>query len=139
MSDNDPVEVLDRDECFHLLGGNELGRLATAAGGMIDIFPVNYHFDENGILLRTAPGTKLLELTVRDAVAFEIDGYTEEEAWSVVVHGRAHALEGQSEIDEAERAPLHPWIPTLKYRFVRIGVDTVTGRRFRRLPEPDRY
>ena len=139
MSENDPVEVLDRDECFELLGRNELGRLATAVGGTIDIFPVNYHFDDDGILLRTAPGTKLLELTVRDTVAFEVDGYTDEEAWSVVVHGRAHELEKQSEIDAAERAPLRPWVPTLKYRFVRIGVDTVTGRRFPRLPEPERY
>ena len=117
----------------------DLERLATAAGGEADIFPVNFYSDGDSILIRTAPGTKLLELTVHDSVAFETDGWTDDEAWSVIAHGRARQLERQSEIDEAEKAPLQPWIPTLKYRFVHIDIDRMTGRRFARTPEPDRW
>lgn len=139
MSSDDVVRDLDRRECRELLRLGVLGRLATAAGGEPDIFPVNYYSDGESVLIRTAPGTKLLELTVHDTVAFEIDGFDNLEAWSVVVHGRARELQSGAELDEAERSPLRPWIPTLKYRFVRISVDSISGRRFRRVPEPDRW
>ena len=99
MSMDEPVRELDRDECRELLKTAQLGRLATAAGGEPDIFPVNFHSDGDTILIRTAPGTKLLELTVHSAVAFEIDGWDDDGAWSVVAHGRARQLELQSEID----------------------------------------
>lgn len=139
MSSDESVRELDRDECRELLKQGTLGRLATAVGGEPDIFPVNYFSDGTSVLIRTAPGTKLLELTVHAAVAFETDGYTDDEAWSVVVRGRARQLDRQSEIDEADRAPLQPWIPTLKYRYVHIDIDRITGRRFQRLPEPERW
>ena len=139
MPSDEAVRELDRDECKEMLRQGTLGRLATSAGGEVDIYPVNYFSDGASILIRTAPGTKLLELTVHDAVAFETDGYTADEAWSVVVHGRARQLESQTEIDEADRAPLQPWIPTLKYRYVHIDIDRITGRRFQRSPEPERW
>ena len=139
MSQDEVVRVLDQEECRDLLKSGTLGRLATAAGGEADIYPVNYYSDGDSILIRTAPGTKLLELTVHDSVAFETDGYTDDEAWSVVAHGRARQLEHQAEIDEADRAPLQPWIPTLKYRYVHIDVTQLSGRRFRREPEPERW
>ena len=50
------------------------GRLATAVGGSIDIFPVNFGLLERTIYLRTAPGEKLAALTVHESVAFEADG-----------------------------------------------------------------
>ena len=139
MSSDEPVQELDRDECRELLKENVLGRLATAAGGEVDIFPVNYYSDGDSILIRTAPGTKLLELTVRDTVAFETDGYSDDEAWSVVAHGRARQLDQQAEIDEADRAPLRPWVPTLKYRYIHIDITALSGRRFHRTAEPERW
>lgn len=107
-----------------------MGRIALRAADEVDIFPINYHADGETILFRTAPGTKLLELTVHDKVAFEIDGHTETAAWSVVVKGIPRQLESGDEIEAAESAPLHPWIPTLKYRFVRITPTDITGRPF---------
>lgn len=138
-SEHEPVEELNVDECWGLLANNNLGRIALCAARTIDIFPVNYYADGSTILFRTAPGTKLIELTVDDAVAFEIDGYNGGRAWSVVVKGTAHQLELNSEIDEAELAPLEPWIPSLKYRFVRITPTRLTGRSFRPAPEPERF
>jgi len=139
MSSDEPVQELDRAECRELLKQGVLGRLATAVGGEVDIFPVNYYSDGDSILIRTAPGTKLLELTVHSAVAFETDGYTDEEAWSVVARGLARQLEHQAEIDEADRAPLQPWVPTLKYRYIHIDITALSGRRFRRSAEPERW
>ncbi|MFC6356218.1 pyridoxamine 5'-phosphate oxidase family protein [Luethyella okanaganae] len=133
------VAELSESQCWDLLRENELGRIATSVGGVVDIFPINYYADGSTILFRTTPGTKLVELTTNEEVAFEVDGHTDVEAWSVIAKGPAHAIERQSEIAAADAMPLHPWIPTLKYRFVRITPGSLSGRRFQRAPEPDRY
>ncbi|NEM90071.1 pyridoxamine 5'-phosphate oxidase family protein [Galbitalea soli] len=139
MSDSaNPVELLGSDEAWRLLAAHSFGRLALAAAGEVDVFPINYFCDGHSILLRTAPGTKLLELAITGRAVLEIDEYTDTVAWSVVAKGPASELESQTEIDEADRAPLTPWIPTLKYRYVRIHPTEVTGRRFSRGPEPVR-
>jgi Predicted flavin-nucleotide-binding protein len=138
-SDDEVVRRLSTAECWARLSEARLGRLATLAGGEVDIFPVNYCVDGASILFRTAPGTKLFALTVHNSVTFEADAYTDESAWSVVVRGRARELQLQSEIDAADRLPLTPWIPTLKERYVRIEPTELTGRAFQRLPEPERF
>lgn len=138
-SPQNPVEELSEDEAWALLEGATFGRLAVSVADQPEIFPVNFFADERSILFRTAEGTKLLELTINSAVAFESDSHTEEAAWSVVVKGNAAALERQEEIFAADKLPLTPWIPTLKYVYVRITPIEITGRRFARSPEPERY
>jgi nitroimidazol reductase NimA-like FMN-containing flavoprotein (pyridoxamine 5'-phosphate oxidase superfamily) len=133
-----PVEELSESESWQLLRDNSLGRLAVSAAGEIDIFPINYYADGSSILLRTAPGTKLVELTIHGYVAFEIDGFSDTEGWSVVAKGTARWLDTRAEIDEADTKPLDSWIPTLKYVYVLITPTHVSGRRFQRGPEPDR-
>ncbi|MBX9718672.1 MAG: pyridoxamine 5'-phosphate oxidase family protein [Microbacteriaceae bacterium] len=133
------ITELTTEECWRLLRSRDLGRIAASAAGTVDIFPINYAVDGlPAIYFRTAPGTKLLELAINDRVAFEIDDHDAVEAWSVVVKGRAERLERQSEIDAAELLGLSPWIPTLKYRWVRIRPTEVTGRKFTLGPEPAR-
>lgn len=140
MSDvEELVHVLSDEACWALLKDRSLGRIATSAAKEIDIFPVNYYSDGSTILLRTAPGTKLVEMTIKSEVAFEIDEFSDTEAWSVVVKGTAHLLETHADIDEAEASPLTSWIPTLKYAYVRITPTSVSGRHFVRGPEPERF
>jgi nitroimidazol reductase NimA-like FMN-containing flavoprotein (pyridoxamine 5'-phosphate oxidase superfamily) len=132
IGDANAVEVLDERECWELLELAPMGRIALAAGGEIDIFPINFAVHDGGLWFRTSPGTKLVELTVHPEVAVEIDGWDEGEAFSVVVKGIAERLEHGSEIDEAERLALQPWAPSPKYRWVRVRPSRVSGRRFRR-------
>ena len=139
VNPDNPVEVLDEHECWDLLELAPMGRIALAAAGEIDIFPLNFAVHEGSLYFRTAPGTKLVELTVNPEVALEIDGWDEGEAFSVVVKGVAERLESQTEIDEADLLPLAPWVPTLKYRWVRVNPTSVSGRSFRRGVEPERY
>ena len=139
VNPDNPVEVLDEHECWDLLELAPMGRIALAAAGEIDIFPINFAVHDGSLYFRTAPGTKLVELTVNPEVALEIDGWDEGEAFSVVVKGAAERLELAADVEAAERLPLTPWVPTLKYRWVRIRPTSVTGRRFRRGPEPDRF
>ena len=133
------VRSLSEEECWNLLARGELCRLALAVDDEPDIFPVNYVVDGPRVLFRTAPGSKLAELSVNPRVAFEVDEFDETYGASVVLKGVAKRLELQREIDAADALPLTPWIPTLKYRWVRIAPVSITGRRFERAPEPDRY
>ena len=133
------VHHLNEDECWALLSRASLGRLALTVRGELDLFPVNFVVDDRTLMFRTAPGTKLAELSANPRVVFEADEYDDDEAASVVVKGLAERVEQQSEIDAADALPLRPWIPTLKYRWVRITPASISGRRFARAPEPDRY
>ena len=125
-SNEEPVIVLTEEECWKLLRLETVGRLVTHVGDVVDIVPLNFVVDDGSLMFRTAAGSKLAGLTVNSSVALEVDRFTEERGWSVVVHGRA----------AAERLPLTPLVSTVKPTFVRIHVDSVRGRRFRFGPEP---
>jgi len=66
-------------------------------------------------------------------VAFEVDGYDVDraEAWSVVVKGTAHSVDGLYETIDALQLPVFPWQGGPKPYFLRIEPDVVTGRRVR--------
>ena len=134
-----PIAELGESACWRALEATPIGRIAVAVGDDVEVFPVNYTTADGRILFRTAPGSKLLALAANPSIAFEIDGFDDASAFSVVVKGHAERLESQHEIDAADLLPLVPWIPTLKYRWVRIVPARISGRVFRRGPEPERY
>ncbi|MBM7829823.1 nitroimidazol reductase NimA-like FMN-containing flavoprotein (pyridoxamine 5'-phosphate oxidase superfamily) [Agromyces cerinus] len=125
-----PTRSLSEEECWQLIREAPYGRLAAAAADEVDIFPVNHAVDGGSIVFRTAAGTKLLELTIRHRVAFQIDGVTETDAFSVVVKGEAAEFDRQGEVAEAERLGISPWAPEQKDRWVRIRPTEVQGRTF---------
>lgn len=137
MDYDSAVTKLTEEQCRTRLASEELGRLALSVGQRVDIFPINYEYARGDIFFRTAPGTKLYELVVNTDVVFEIDGHSPTDAWSVVVRGVAERLERDSQVDEAWELPLRPWIPTIKLNWVRIHITALSGRYFRREPEPD--
>ena len=139
MENSDAVTVLTDRQCWDRLAEQQLGRLVTHVGDVLDVFPVNYTVDRDSIVFRTAEGSKLTELTINDRVLFEVDEYTDTDAWSVIVRGTAHRLDSAEEVRAADRLPLRPWTPTLKYNYVRIVAASVSGRDIRRGEEPDRY
>ena len=139
IDDTNPVEILSEDDCWELMLSANLGRLAVSVGGIPDIYPVNFVASDKRLLFRTTEGTKLLELTVNNNVAFESDGVGREQAWSVVVKGMARILDTRAEIDAAEELPLRPLVPTLKYIWVEITPRSLSGRRFTLGPEPERF
>lgn len=134
--DETPIQILTEDECWEALLSSSLGRLAVSVAGNPEIFPVNFIAADRRLLFRTSPGTKLIELTVNNRVAFETDGVGRDDAWSVVVKGTAQVLERQGDIDTADMLPLRPLIPTVKHVYVEIKPTQLTGRRFTLGPEP---
>ncbi len=131
-----PVQRLTEAQCWQLLSVTKIGRMATAALGVVGIRPLNYVVDADSIVFRTAPGAKVLELAVSSSVAFEIDNYGPQNAWSVVATGRAYIVTDVNEIAQIEQLPLFPWVNTEKNIFVRIVVDAITGRQFELTPPP---
>lgn len=126
------MEILSPDECWALLDDEEVGRLAVAIGGEVDIFPLNFVVADRTIVFRTAEGSKLAEIAANARVSFEIDGYNPGtgEAWSVVLKGLAQVLQRFSDIYSAEELPLFPWNASPKQWFVRITPRELSGRRF---------
>ncbi|MGE5696578.1 MAG: pyridoxamine 5'-phosphate oxidase family protein [Candidatus Sericytochromatia bacterium] len=137
MSGTDAVTILSASESWDLLSSVAVGRLVTNADGRPEIFPVNFVVQNRTVLFRTAEGTKLVSAVINNEVLFEADAYDAVEGWSVIVRGRTRTLRSEDEIEEAERAGLKPWTPTVKAHYVRIApIISITGRRFRFGPEP---
>lgn len=131
------VEKLPTAECWRLLEHAELGRLAVeGSDGVPDVFPVNYLVHSGAVYIRSAPGSKLVDLTARPVAAFEVDGESVAYRWSVVIRGAAQRIEADADIRESGILALMSWSPTEKHDVIRLTPSTVTGRRFhRRLPD----
>lgn len=138
MENESPVTHLSEDRAWDLLAKTEVGRLATAINHGPEIFPINYVVDGESIVFRTAEGNKLLELTINDRVCFEIDGWTDQGGWSVILKGHAEEITDAEELARAEKLPLLPWVPTVKLHYVRVIADEVTARGFVFGEEPER-
>lgn len=136
---DDPILELTDEQSWKLLENTKHGRLVLTAAGETDIFPINFVARDGRLVLRTAPGTKLAELTINDRVLFEADGIGSGEAWSVVVKGTARVLQTQEEIAAAEALPVETWIPTLKDFYVEVKPASISGRHFKFGQQPERF
>ncbi len=126
------VEGLRLTECWSVLASLSVGRLAVLGDDDApDIFPVNYVTHDELIYVRTAPGSKLMDVARDPRVAFEVDAAGGELAWSVVVRGAAARLDADDEIEASGVLDLQSANPTAKNDFVCITPREITGRRFR--------
>ena len=124
------LEVLGEEESWHLLASTDLARLAVSIDDGVDIFPINYVVADRVIFFRTAPGSKLMDLTAHPIVALETDGTHNRHRWSVVVKGSAVRLGSDEEIEASGVLSLHSLVPTEKWNYVRITASSITGRQF---------
>lgn len=128
-------EVLQRNECLRLLAlvANEGGvcRLAVATSGAPIIVPLNFAYENEGVLIRVAKGT-ITDIAFGSLVAIEVDRADEGagEAWSVLLRGFARVLSPDDSAASHRRLP-RPLVPTPGDLLVFVRGDDVTGRRFR--------
>ncbi|WP_104044720.1 pyridoxamine 5'-phosphate oxidase family protein [Arthrobacter sp. ZGTC412] len=137
-ADGNPVLELNDEQSWRLLEGTKHGRLVVSVAGEPDIFPVNYVSSNGKLYLRTAPGNKLAQLTINATVLFEADGILSDEAWSVVLRGKARVLSNSAELAAVEELGLKSWVPTLKDFYVEIEPVSVSGRHFQLGEQPER-
>ena len=133
------LEILQPAECWRLIAGEELGRVAILIDGVPEIYPVNHIVESETIVFRTDPGSKLHGIARSSLVCFEVDGIdpVERRGWSVMVKGRAVEVAGGDAIARLTALDLRYWAPGEKQHWVRIEPEQVTGRRIYR-PGVDR-
>jgi uncharacterized protein len=124
-------QELTKSECFELLAGQRVGRVAVVDDRGPVVFPVNYVLDRHMVVFRTDPGTKLGTARARSRVAFEIDGIDAGTCtgWSVLVRGEAVEVTDPGELARLRQLSLRPWTPGPKSHYVRILPALLTGRR----------
>ncbi|MGD8194614.1 pyridoxamine 5'-phosphate oxidase family protein [Herbiconiux sp. P18] len=125
------TETLHVEECWRLLNETKVARLAVCDDLGADIFPINYLVESGAIFFRSAPGTKIVDLTKRPGVAVEIDGTDAGKRFSVVVRGDAHRLNDDVQITESGVSDLPTMTGSDKWNYFEITPRTVTGIRFR--------
>ena len=124
-------QELTKSECFALLSGVRLGRVAVVDDQGPIVFPVNFILDRHMVVFRTDEGTKLDAAARGSRVAFEVDG-TDEAAcsgWSVLIRGEATEVTDPAELARLRKLRVSPWAPGAKTHYVRILPAKLTGRR----------
>ena len=129
---NAPVEELNAHQCWALLRGVSVGRLAVWVADHPDIFPINYAVDHGTLVFRTGLGTKLEATLGETPVAFEADGTDPGSgvAWSVVAKGSAVPIDSTEDVLDSFSIMLFPWQSGHKDTFIRIEPTSITGRKF---------
>jgi prepilin-type processing-associated H-X9-DG protein len=126
------IEELPREECLKLLAYNSfVGRVGFIVDGRPMVMPVNYLFADGSVVFCTSPGSKLSHVSHGEPVAFEVDSSRPlyNSGWSVIVQGSGHEVTDPTELDALRRGPLQSWATPSSQHWVRISIDTVSGRR----------
>jgi nitroimidazol reductase NimA-like FMN-containing flavoprotein (pyridoxamine 5'-phosphate oxidase superfamily) len=123
------VRDLSVEECWARLRDTTFGRLAYHLRGRTLIAPINFAVDGERLVFRTAEGSKFYALQVDDDVAFEIDSYDQEMAFSVVAQGKVEEI---VDADQRREATVHlrPWVRTQKKHVFSLSITELTGREF---------
>ena len=134
--DRNGLEVPTREECLELVRRATIGRLAIHSGALPTIVPVNFILTDSGVVVRTAPGSKLDNALEHAVVAFEVDDVDpiRHIGWSVVITGLASEVTDPDELDAVRRLPLAHWAPGPANRYVCVSLDLVSGRRIAPAP-----
>jgi hypothetical protein len=125
---------LGRPECLRRLAATSIGRVVVSVPGWDHpmIRPVNYLFDESSqsVLLRAALGSKLHALLGSARAAFEVDGTDTagRVGWSVIILGVCEEITDTAELRRVEALGLEPWAPGTQGHWIRIRLNTVSGR-----------
>jgi uncharacterized protein len=134
--DRNGLEVPTREECLELIRHAAIGRLAIHSGALPTIVPVNFVLTDFGVVVRTAPGSKLNNALEHAVVAFEVDEVDplRHTGWSVVITGLAEEITDPVQLAHVRRLPLPHWAPGEADRYVCVSLDLVSGRRITPVP-----
>lgn len=116
---------LAADECWQLLEGAAVGRVALVRAGLPTIVPVNICAAEGAVWIRTGPGALLDAALAAQVVTVEADDVDRRwhTGWSVLVTGRAEVAADRDDL------PVTAWARGDADHLVRIEAELVTGRR----------
>ena len=117
---------LSPEECWELLRGTPVGRIAWTTPDGPEVVPINLAVEEQTVLVRTAAYSALAQRVDAERVAVQVDHLDAEThtGWSVLARGVAEIEYGESR----EQGP-EPWAAGTRRTLIAIRIDTVSGRR----------
>ncbi|WP_259316323.1 pyridoxamine 5'-phosphate oxidase family protein [Kitasatospora xanthocidica] len=122
---------LTEPECWQLVGGHGIGRIALPVEPGPVVLPVNYVVDQGSFAYRTGEHDAAAPVEGA-AVSFQVDHIDEYlgRGWSVLALGPAHYVDDPAELDRLAGLPgAAPWAGGARPRWVRIRPEEVSGRR----------
>jgi osmotically-inducible protein OsmY/nitroimidazol reductase NimA-like FMN-containing flavoprotein (pyridoxamine 5'-phosphate oxidase superfamily) len=137
-----PIEILQSqtahlsvDESWDVFGESGIAHLALRDEPTgVDIMPINYLINNRMLYFRSAPGTKLVELTHNPSVAVQAEVNRDGRWYSVVIKGEAERLAFDDEIHASGVLGMRTEQPGEKLNYVRITPHSLTGISFAVLP-----
>ncbi|MEV5973149.1 pyridoxamine 5'-phosphate oxidase family protein [Streptomyces sp. NPDC051921] len=129
------LEEIGEAECWELLDGHGVGRVAVEERDGLAVFPVNYRVVGGEIVFMTAADSSLARASASGAdVAFEEDRLDEafSQGWSVLLVGPVRTVSDEASvlrITDAGRP--EPWAGDGRDTIVTLSPRRVTGRRIR--------
>lgn len=129
--DHSRLEIVNRAECLRLLHSVPIGRLVYTNGGLPAVRLVNFLLDADTIVLNTGRGDKLRAAERGDVVAFEADDVDLDRhvGWTVTAIGHLSVVTADEAAELRRTLPVRSWLPMEEPRLVRVGVESVHGRR----------
>jgi hypothetical protein len=123
------MQELDPAECWELIGGRSVGRVAFCTEDGPLVLPVNFVVHEGQVLFRTSPHNVIAAHLNGKPAAFEVDDVDDftQSGWSVLVQGRAEFLESVDELPPGTRPVA--WAEGTRSLFVSVRARSITGRR----------
>ncbi|KQX46256.1 MULTISPECIES: pyridoxamine 5'-phosphate oxidase family protein [unclassified Streptomyces] len=129
------MEEIDEAECWELLDGHGVGRVAVEGRDGLMVIPVNYQLVDGQVVFMTAADSSLARGAASGAeVAFEEDRLDEafSQGWSVLVVGSVRTVSDETSVRRIREA-VHsePWAGDGRDTVVTLSPRRVTGRRIR--------
>ena len=127
------LEILTPAECLRLLGEVPIGRLVSTDGGLPVVRLVNFVIDGDSVVFASADGDKLRAAERGDVVAFEADAVDLDRhlGWTVTSVGHLSVVPSDEADQLAREIPLRSWAPLRDPHLIRLGIESVAGRRLR--------
>ena len=129
--DHSRLQIVSRADCLDLLESVPLGRLVYTYGGLPAVRLVNFVLDDDTIVFSTGTGDKFRAAERGDVVAFEADDVDTERhlGWTVTAIGHLSVVSPEETAELRQTLPLHSWLPMDDPQLVRLGIESVHGRR----------
>jgi nitroimidazol reductase NimA-like FMN-containing flavoprotein (pyridoxamine 5'-phosphate oxidase superfamily) len=129
--DHSRLQILGPAECLSRLRSVALGRLVYTYGGLPAIRLINFVLDDDTIVFSTGRGDKFQAAERGDVVAFEADDVDSERhvGWTVTAIGHLSVVTDDEAHELRRTLPLHSWLSIDDPHLVRLGIESVHGRR----------
>jgi uncharacterized protein len=126
-----PLQSLSPGDCQALIRGGGIGRVGVSVDALPAIFPVRFALMGGGIVFRTDSETLSADAVTNAIVAFEADSVDDlGDGWSVLVVGRAVAIEDAAALEAARQLPLAPLSSSDGDQFICLPAERISGWAF---------